>query len=445
MNDPAPIFRGPVRHFLLTLRLNFRSRQALVYGYLVPVFFLLAFGSVFRDDTPLLFHQMGQLLTITILGGACFGLPTALVAERERGVWRRYRLLPASPGRLLLGTLAARLVIVALAAVLQLALARAIYGTPFPQHPWQTAGAFLFVAGSFLGLGLLVAALANDVPAVQALGQCLFLPMIMIGGVGVPLEVLPVWAQRAAGFMPGRYAVDVLQRGVSAPEGLAGAGFSLLALAVIGAAAAAVGTRLFRWEMSRHVGRSARIGVALALGAWLAVGVAAAWTGHLKPVLPEAALWESITDDEIARIPFQDLPGDHEFVTPLAAPFQGPTGDGTLDGFAGRLRRWPPGRLDNAGQSVRNLVAVAAIADLTHDPREAGIARVVFDQLQARFDPNDLRRALAWIVAFPDDGKVVNHVPELGIARHPPEVSVRSRSALYARKFLGRVLGKIRD
>ena len=47
---------GLLRHFLLTLHLNFRSRQALVYGYLVPVFFLLAFGSVFRNDTPLLLH-----------------------------------------------------------------------------------------------------------------------------------------------------------------------------------------------------------------------------------------------------------------------------------------------------------------------------------------------------------------------------------------------------
>jgi ABC-2 type transport system permease protein len=69
----------------------------------------------------------------------------------------------------------------------------------------------------------------------------------------------------------------------------------------------------------------------------------------------------------------------------------------------------------------------------------------VFDQLQARFDPDDLRRALAWIVAFPDDGKVINNVPELGFGRHPPEVSVRSRSTLYARKFLGRLQGKIRD
>lgn len=445
MNGQTSIVRGLLRHFLLTLQLNFRSKQALAYGYLMPVFFLLAFGSVFRDDTPLLFRQMGQLLTISILGGACFGLPTALVAERERGVWRRYRLLPVGTGRLVLGTLGARLIIIAVAAGLQIVLARVIYGTPFPLHPLQTGVAFLLVTGSFLGLGLMVAALANDVPAVQALGQCLFLPMIMIGGVGVPLAVLPVWAQRVAGFMPGRYAVDVLQRGYSEPGGLVGAGFSLVALTVIGAAAGTVGVRLFRWDASRQVSRSARIGVALALGSWIAVGLGAAGTGHLKPVLPEAALWESITDAEIASITYQDLPGDHEFVTPLAAPFHGPTGDRNLDTFAARLRKWPPGRLDDAGQSVRNLVCVAAVADLIHDPREAAIARLVFDQLQARFDREDLRHALAWVVAFPDDGKVVNNVPELGFGRHPPEVSVRSRSALYARKFLGRLQGKISD
>jgi ABC-2 type transport system permease protein len=69
----------------------------------------------------------------------------------------------------------------------------------------------------------------------------------------------------------------------------------------------------------------------------------------------------------------------------------------------------------------------------------------VFDQLQARFARGDLRHALAWVVAFPDDGKAINNVPELGFGRHPPEVSVRSRSALYARKFLGRLEGKISD
>jgi ABC-2 type transport system permease protein len=87
------MMRGLVHHLLLTLRLNLRSKQALVYGYLVPIFFLLAFGSVFRSGSPRLMRQMGQLITISVLGGACFGMPTGLVAERERGVWRR------GPGR----------------------------------------------------------------------------------------------------------------------------------------------------------------------------------------------------------------------------------------------------------------------------------------------------------------------------------------------------------
>jgi ABC-type multidrug transport system permease subunit len=439
------VFAGLLRHFFLTLQLNFRSKQALAYGYLVPVFFLVAFGSVFRGDSPPLLHEMGQLLTISILGGACFGLPTALVAERERGVWRRYRLLPVATSRLVTGVLVARLVLVAVAATLQILLAHVIYGTPLPLHPAQTAVAFLFVTLSFLGLGLLIAALADDVPAVQALGQCVFLPMIMIGGVGVPLAVLPGWAQRAAGFMPGRYAVDALQSCFSEPHGLRESGFSLIALTVIGAAAGVVGARLFRWDASRHIGRKALPGIAVALLSWIAVGVVAAATGRSEPVLPAGAVWASIPDAQIDSISFQDVPGDHEFVTPLAPPFKDAADARGVALFAARLRSWAPGRLDDAGQSVRNLVGVAAIADLIRDSREAEIARVVFEELRARFDKDQLRRGLAWIILAPDEGSVVTNAPELGFGRHPPEAAVRSRSALYARKYLGRVVGKISD
>jgi hypothetical protein len=77
--------KGWTRHLLLTIALNFANPQAIVYGYLVPVFFLVAFGSLFRADSPPLLAHMGQIVTITILGGACFGLPTALVSERWRG------------------------------------------------------------------------------------------------------------------------------------------------------------------------------------------------------------------------------------------------------------------------------------------------------------------------------------------------------------------------
>ena len=67
-----PELNGWFRLFLITLDLSFRNPQGIVYGYLVPIIFLLAFGSVFRADDPPLLARMGQIMTITILGGAVF-------------------------------------------------------------------------------------------------------------------------------------------------------------------------------------------------------------------------------------------------------------------------------------------------------------------------------------------------------------------------------------
>ena len=437
-----PNLNGWIRHLLLTIALNFASPQAIVYGYLVPVFFLVAFGSVFRTDSPPLQAHMGQILTITILGGACFGLPTALVSEREQGVWRRYRLLPLPVAWLVLSAAIARVLIVASAVLIQIALARAVYGTPLPAQPGSAVLAFFFVTAAFLALGLLIAALADTVPAVQALGQCIFLPMIMIGGVGVPLTALPDWARHVAGFMPGRYAVEVLQPCFDGRSGLPGTAFRLGALAVIGLAAAVAAARLFRWEAGARIGRPARLWVTAALTAWISVGLFAWQTGRLQPILPDAAPWTNITEAQIAEIHFDSLPADHDLVAPLAPP--------TLDlaqakEFAAKLDLWPQGKLDDSGQSIRNLVSLAAVADLCADPRESEIARLVFLQLGRGFEPAVARQGLAWIILSPEDGLTLTKAPELGLFRHPPERLVRQRSVIYAQKYLGRLLGKVPD
>lgn len=424
--------KGLVAHFLLTLELNFRNKQAIVYGYLVPVIFLFAFGSLFRADEPPLLARMGQIVTITILGGACFGLPTSLVAERELGFWQKYRLLPVSTAWLLVSTMLARVVMVSSSVLVQVALARALLGTPLPNHPAAAAMAGLCVMAAFLGIGLLIAALADTVPAVQALGQCIFLPMIMIGGVGVPLAALPAWVQRVAGFMPGRYSVELLQPAFDGNGG--GAAFRSGALLVIGLAAGVAGVKLFRWEAGPRT-RAARWWVAGALASWAAVGLAALQTGQLPTVLPESAGWTNITEAQIAEISFEGLPRDNDIVAALARSAR-PVVD---------LASWPPGKLDDAGQSIRNLVSLAALADLCADPREAQIARVVFQWISSAYEPAVARQALAWIILNPEDGHVVRKAPELGLPRHPPERLVRQRSVIYAQKYLGRLAGKIAD
>src|SRR5829696_143564 len=95
MNRPPTGALNALLHQLgVTLRLHFRNKMALVYSYLFPTIFLVAFWVLYRNESVPLVRHMGELLTVTALGGACFGLPTSMVSERERGVWRRFRLTP---------------------------------------------------------------------------------------------------------------------------------------------------------------------------------------------------------------------------------------------------------------------------------------------------------------------------------------------------------------
>ncbi len=444
-----PVIAGLIQHLLLTLRLNFRSRGPVIYGYIVPIFFLLSFASIFGSSRSPLLHEMGQLLTITILGGTCFGLPTALVAERDRGIWRRYRLLPAPAAAIILSASVARALLVGSAAVLQLVLAWALYGTPWPAHPGQLVLAFGCVCWAFLGLGLIIAMLADNVPSVQAIGQCVFLPMIIIGGVGVPLRSLPAWAQRIADFLPGRYAVEALDACLApAAGGLAGALFALLALGVIGVAAFLATYGLFRWDGGpRRLDRAAKGWIALALSAWLVVGLAAGrWRVHaaaLAPALDQAvgANWQTITAADIAAIRYDDLPPDAGYYVPVATSLEGLPEDAKarLDSIADVLTSWPPGQNGSLDQRTRNLLSVCAVADLARDENEGEIALLVFEQIRDTIPAPALLRVLAWIILHPGDGRVQTEVPEFGIQPVPDERAVRERCAAYAKKLLWRL------
>jgi ABC-type transport system involved in cytochrome c biogenesis permease component len=267
----------------ISLKLHYRNKMALIYSYLFPLIFLLAFWVLYRHESVTLARHMGELLTVSVLGGACFGLPTTMVSERERGVWRRYRLAPVSTATLVASTVAARYCILITAGLLQLGLALAL-GMPLPKHLFDLFIVFTFVTFAFIGLGLVMAMLADNVPAVQALGQCIFLPMLIIGGIAVPLASLPDWAQHCSAFFPGRYAVEAFQACVIG-TGLGATRFDLLALLIIGAGGCVAGAKMFRWDaQQRFATRSGKGWVTVALLAWGVVGVMSEYQGRIHAI-----------------------------------------------------------------------------------------------------------------------------------------------------------------
>jgi ABC-type transport system involved in cytochrome c biogenesis permease component len=457
--------RALLRLTVLGLKLNFRNRMAILYGYLFPLIFLIAFWAIYRNDpVPLALHA-GQLLTVTILGSACFGLPTTIVSERERGVWRRYRLLPVRGWVFVFSVLAARAVLLLTAALLQLALAFA-FGMPAPSHPLGLLVAFSAAAAAFLAFGMVIAMLVDNVPAVQALGQCLFLPMLMIGGVAVRLESLPGWAQHASAFFPGRYAVEAMQLSIS-DGGLSGARFDLLVLLLIAAAAAIAATAMFRWDKA-FTPRPAWLLVAL--GMWVAVGLMAEARGRVattedtrdvgrprdyvvapKPGAqpkPEAS-WRAVSDADIQKIAFDRLPPDDGIISPVSRSDETPDPAivPQLDGIRDALPGWEPGNVPDPVQRARNLLAIAAVPDILQmEQMERFVPRLVFARLQTVIPPRDLPKILYWIALHPDGGgdTAIHQLGDFGL----PDISgptkpVRGRIMLYAFKLLGRLSGPL--
>jgi len=274
------------------LRLAARNRVALAYGYLFPLTFLVSFLVLYRREHPQLVRHMGELLTVAILSGACFGLPASLVSERERGVWRRYRIAPVSVGTLVMGTLLSRAILISGAVLLQLGMAMTI-GWWVPAHPFQLLLACSLATAALLGLGLVLASVAETVLAAQALGQCVFLPMLVIGGVAVQIENLPTWVLPVTAFLPGRYAVVAIQACVNG-DGLGALAFPVAALLVTAAAGCLIGSSLFRWENgARRLSIPRRFTIATALASWAIVGSLAIGRHELGPRRVEAAALRS--------------------------------------------------------------------------------------------------------------------------------------------------------
>ena len=465
-------------HVRISLRLHFRNKMALLYGYLFPLIFLAAFWVLYRYDKVPLLRHMGELLTVSVLGGACFGLPSTLVSERERGVWRRYRLAPVPTWSVVLSTIVARYVILLSAGLLQLGVALAV-GMTMPAYPVDLFVAFTAVSFAFIGLGLVIAMMADSVPAVQALGQCIFLPMLIIGGVAVQLASLPAWAQHVSAFFPGRYAVEALQATVTG-GGLGAARFSLLALALTGAAGCVAGAKLFRWDaQQRFLASAGKAWIVPVLVAWLAVGGLAEWRGRIAiatdaaepaskvmvppvnvaaevrvmvepiappplPPPPPPAPWEKITAQDIAGLDYR-VPPDGGVVSPIAPEDDLPE-DQTKDeveGVRNGLSDWPMAKTADDIQNVRYLLCVAAVPDAIQMPVERYLPRVVYNYLIDRYPKDKLTKILTWIVLHPEDGAAVDNISDLGIngAAGDPSI-VRERSYLYAIKFIGRLTGR---
>jgi len=179
-----------------------RNLQSVFFTLLLPVLFLVVFGSIFRNATVRVpggtmkesVYYVPAIITYGVLAAAFGNLAISVVRNRESGIYKRRRGTPLPASAIIAGrALVAVLTALAITVVLLL-IGWAAYGATIPG---RTAPAFVLdiVVGAivFCGLGFAVASLIGSVDSAQPVVLVTMLPLSFISGVFIAASELPTW------------------------------------------------------------------------------------------------------------------------------------------------------------------------------------------------------------------------------------------------------------
>ena len=155
--------------------------------------------------------------------------------------------------------------------------------------------------------------------------------------------------------------------------------------------------------------------------------------------------YQSITEAQIKTITFDDCNDDTGRISPVAPDITHLKNE-ELKRFEKLVTKLNASKLNtekDVGQRVRNLIGISAFVDVSRSEFEGELACHVFETLKKEVPKDTLIKVCAWIAIKPGAGTAVKTAPDLGYDFEMDEQALRDRSALYARKLLGRLLNKL--
>ncbi len=188
------------------LKLFGREPAAVFFTLLLPLMLLLLNGQ--GGNTP---EILVPGLTAFILATAGWNLAEAVATDRDKGVLRRLRATPLPAWTVLTAHAGVQALVTGIGLVLLVAAGAAFFDLALPAAPIATALSLALGVASFLSISFVLAALAPNARAANAVAAALyFFPMIFLSGATWPREALPSVAARIGDFLPLAYVVRAL-------------------------------------------------------------------------------------------------------------------------------------------------------------------------------------------------------------------------------------------
>lgn len=198
----------------IQFRGDLRDKDVLMVYYLVPILFYLVMGSILM--LPGLETEKTMITSVTIFAlsmSAFLGMPQTLVKARENGVLHAYRVAGIPSWSLPLSAIIISFVHIMVIAAAILVSAPYLFQAAWPQSIPLHIFCMAVVAVASEALGVLLACLVKKQSSLTLVGQCLFLPTVMLSGIMFPASLLPKPMQVAGEILPATQGMRLISEG----------------------------------------------------------------------------------------------------------------------------------------------------------------------------------------------------------------------------------------
>ena len=238
-----------INHFRFDFRTGIRDKNLLFLNYMFPLIFYFMMGFIMIEINPLFVETIVPGMAVfAVMAAYLMGVPVFIVKAREDGIFRSYKVNGVPPLPILLMPALTTTLHMTIVILLISATAQPLFNAPLPSAWGAFIVVFAALAVAMAGISILIGVLSPSTNFQVMLSQLIFIPSMLLGGVMLPLNMLPPAAVNVARFLPAAQAMNAfngLAMGLPADFNAWGSVAALFASGVIGFVLASY---MFNWD-----------------------------------------------------------------------------------------------------------------------------------------------------------------------------------------------------
>jgi len=203
-----------LRHLIIDYKIGLRDRTLFLMSYLFPLTFFLFMGFVMTEMQPEYKEIMyPSMLLFSLLTSTIIIIPQIIANNRETGIYRSFKIYGVRRVSIIFLSMISNLINFVVVSLIITLLSGLYFKVAMPNGliEWLSLVLVMLLAWLvFVSIAFFIGNIVKNSKHVVLYSQLIYLPSILLGGIMVDLQQLPLSIRNFAYTMPSSHAMNLI-------------------------------------------------------------------------------------------------------------------------------------------------------------------------------------------------------------------------------------------